>query len=115
MVEGDVKARFEQLRTPSPTASQLRLTRTSLASPPISQATFKQLDSDSSGSISISELKALLTEVSSPLSDDAFKTLAQRLDKNGDGQIQYKEFAAWYFASEVRGVPPPPPRCPFRS
>jgi K+-dependent Na+/Ca+ exchanger-like protein len=66
------------------------------------KATFKQLDSDSSGSISISELKALLTEVSSPLSDDAFKTLAERLDKNGDGQIQYKEFAAWYFASEAR-------------
>jgi K+-dependent Na+/Ca+ exchanger-like protein len=65
--------------------------------------TFKKLDADSSGSISITELKALLVSLDVPdANGDMLKALERRLDLNGDGQIQYKEFAAWYFASEAR-------------
>ena len=39
---------------------------------------------------------------------DMLKALERRLDLNGDGQIQYKEFAAWYVAEQIADSLPCP-------
>lgn len=56
---------------------------------------FEVFDTDGSGAISAGELKALLQRPGggAPLTDDEVAIIIQEFDVNGDGELQYEEFA----------------------
>lgn len=53
---------------------------------------FRELDTDGSGEIELSELRSGLQRIGFVMDDQSFDALAQHLDSNGDGRIQYEEF-----------------------
>ncbi|EDQ90131.1 uncharacterized protein MONBRDRAFT_24630 [Monosiga brevicollis MX1] len=57
-------------------------------------AAFKAMDEDGSGAVSRSELKRFLTNVGEKLSEDEFEQMVADIDTDGDGEIDYKEFAS---------------------
>ncbi|KXX73933.1 Calmodulin [Madurella mycetomatis] len=54
---------------------------------------FKVFDKDGSGTISSDELRNVLKSLGEILTDDEVEQMVQLADRNGDGQIDYKEFA----------------------
>eukprot|EP00487_Bulimina_marginata_P004278 TRINITY_DN20348_c0_g1_i1.p1 TRINITY_DN20348_c0_g1~~TRINITY_DN20348_c0_g1_i1.p1 ORF type:complete len:152 (-),score=22.82 TRINITY_DN20348_c0_g1_i1:17-472(-) len=64
--------------------------------------TFDKLDSDGNGFLDINELEKLLDGLNADLSQNPIQDLMSELDTNGDGQLSFKEFAAWYIKSEER-------------
>ena len=65
--------------------------------------TFKQLDVDGDGSISVDELRGLLEMIGIERVEPAMvAALARKLDKNDNGKIDFHEFSQWYLASEER-------------
>lgn len=61
------------------------------ASPQYLQSAFNLFDKDSSGKISIEELKIVLGQDRDP---EVFDEIIKQVDKNGDGEIDIDEFAA---------------------
>ena len=49
---------------------------------------------DKSGKISTDELRHVLSCIGEPLSDEDIQTLMRAADKDGDGEIDYKEFSS---------------------
>ena len=52
---------------------------------------FKMFDKDGGGSISIDEIKQVLS-FGQDLDDDAFDELILQVDENGDGEVSFEEF-----------------------
>ena len=48
-------------------------------------------DKDGGGSISIDEIKEVLS-FGQDLDDDAFDELVEQVDENGDGEVSFEEF-----------------------
>ncbi|CAF1242076.1 unnamed protein product [Adineta steineri] len=63
---------------------------------PVSQLLFNKYDTDHSGLISISELRFLCYDMGHFLSDAQFEWACTLIDKDGSGEINYEEFAAWW-------------------
>lgn len=63
---------------------------------------FRALDDDGSGAISAKELKHVLQAIGEPLSDDEVKEFMKAADKDGDGEVNYDEFAAMMIAPTRR-------------
>jgi Ca2+-binding EF-hand superfamily protein len=55
--------------------------------------TFRDMDLNSHGSLSYSELRNGLDRIGVNLSDDDFGILTRRLDKDNDGRVEFEEFA----------------------
>eukprot|EP00760_Papus_ankaliazontas_P015647 PhM_4_TR16639/c0_g1_i1/m.60049 len=64
---------------------------------------FTRFDADKSGFISLQELQLLTKELGAALSDDDVKKAMSELDGNGDGNLSFDEFRAWWCASSSRG------------
>ena len=60
---------------------------------------FDELDTNKSGSVGKEQLRDLLLRLGSSLTDGDLADAMKDLDKNGDGQINFPEFAAWYEGS----------------
>ena len=62
------------------------------------RAVFSTFDADGSGAISMAELKEALTKSlgSSTLSDAEAQAIVSEFDFNGDGELQYEEFAVMW-------------------
>jgi calmodulin len=57
---------------------------------------FRQLDTDKSGKLSKEEFHKVFCESGdNKISDEKFAKVRAVADKNGDGQIDYEEFAIW--------------------
>lgn len=56
------------------------------------RTTFDKFDSDKQGSISINELKKLLSAMSMNLSDEELYVVITFIDADGSGEIEFKEF-----------------------
>ncbi|GMI12669.1 hypothetical protein TrVE_jg3124 [Triparma verrucosa] len=54
---------------------------------------FRSFDDDGSGTIDASELKSILTQIDDKLSADDIKAMMAEADVDGDGTINYEEFA----------------------
>ena len=61
-------------------------------------AAFKELDVDGSGSISTEELKTVLADPAggNPMTEEQIDELIRQWDINGDGELQYEEFALMF-------------------
>jgi hypothetical protein len=59
---------------------------------------FKEFDTDDSGSIDRDELQAMMAKMGNPLSDEQVDVALKDLDQNGDGVVDFDEFAKWYFS-----------------
>jgi len=57
------------------------------------QTAFKMFDKDGGGSISIEEIKQVLS-FGQNLEEDVINQIIKQVDANGDGEISYDEFAA---------------------
>jgi len=57
------------------------------------QTAFKMFDKDGGGSISIEEIKQVLS-FGQNLEEDVVNQIIKQVDANGDGEISYDEFAA---------------------
>ena len=55
--------------------------------------TFRDMDLNSHGSLSYSELRNGLDRIGVNLSDDDFGVLTRRLDRDSDGRVEFEEFA----------------------
>ncbi|KAK8447114.1 hypothetical protein SEVIR_8G003000v4 [Setaria viridis] len=74
---------------------------------------FRVFDQDQNGFISRDELGHVLQNLGERLSDDELAEMLREADVDGDGQINYTEFAKvmlanWNWAS-AKPAPPPPP------
>lgn len=58
---------------------------------------FNKFDKDGNGTIDAAELNELSASLGQPLNDEQLKSALKDLDMNGDGVIDHKEFARWYF------------------
>lgn len=69
---------------------------------------FAVFDKDNSGTISASELAAILTRPggAAPLTQSDAEAFIEQFDVNGDGMLSFDEFCAMWAA---RSAPPPPP------
>lgn len=56
------------------------------------EAAFRAFDTDNNGYITADELKRILGDKGSTLSDDAWNQVIKEVDANGDGKISLKEF-----------------------
>jgi len=59
---------------------------------------FLKYDKDRSGSITVDELKAVCTELGTPISEEEIATLLKECDQNRDGTIDYVEFTKYLTA-----------------
>jgi len=65
------------------------------------EATFKDIDSDQSGSIDPKELGKLMSKIMGyDSSEDQIQLALAMIDTNSDGQVEFDEFKKWYIASE---------------
>lgn len=55
---------------------------------------FRAFDEDKSGTVDMVEFRRGLAHLGFEMTDDKFEKLLQRVDRNGDGDINYNEFAA---------------------
>ena len=53
---------------------------------------FQLFDTDSSDSISVSELKSVLKALGKDLNNEQVRTMMDSCDKDGNGEISFKEF-----------------------
>lgn len=74
------------------------------ASGSVIEECFAVLDKDGTGTISREELHSVLTTEGEPLSEEEFGRMMSYADKNGDGQIDYREFAALLIGSSSKVV-----------
>ena len=84
-VYGDGQIRF---------AAFLRLMELLPAPGDVIEECFRVFDQDGTGLISRDELSSVLLTQGETLSSDEFEAMMEFADKNGDGQIDYREFAA---------------------
>lgn len=79
------------------------------------RAAFAKYDKDGSGSISVAELKESLAEVAGgggageggrSLSDAEMESIVKEFDANGDGELQYDEFAALWTRNQLQSGDP---------
>jgi calcium-binding protein CML len=68
--------------------------------------TFKLFDLDGNGTISASELDAMLRKVGAPHTDAQVKAVLAEYDVNGDGEIEFGEFVLHYL-HKVAELPKP--------
>ncbi|MDP2437131.1 MAG: EF-hand domain-containing protein [archaeon] len=66
------------------------------AAVPMSKRVFDKYDTDKSGKISPAEFKEMVYELGYHLSDVEFDLAIKLLDKDGDKEISYSEFAEWW-------------------
>jgi len=66
------------------------------------EETFKRLDADQDGFISIKEVVDLLQHMGVKTDNSAIKTSIRRINRTGDDNISYECFKRWYLASEAR-------------
>jgi sodium/potassium/calcium exchanger 2 len=64
--------------------------------------TFKQLDQDGDGLLSIKEVQDLLVKLGSKPDSASVKAALRRITRTGADHITFEAFKAWYLASEVR-------------
>ncbi|XP_060577956.1 calmodulin-beta-like [Ruditapes philippinarum] len=55
---------------------------------------FREFDKDGNGFISAAELRQVMTNLGEKLTDEEVDEIMKEADTDGDGQINYKEFAA---------------------
>jgi Ca2+-binding EF-hand superfamily protein len=58
-------------------------------------ATFKAIDTDGDGLITVDELKKLLNSLGQPVTDDAAGTMLGFMDGDGDGKVTLDELKAY--------------------
>jgi Ca2+-binding EF-hand superfamily protein len=58
------------------------------------EAAFRALDGDGSGAITAPELKHILSVLGEPLNEEEAADFMSHADKDGDGEINYAEFAS---------------------
>ena len=68
---------------------------------------FRGFDTNSDGSIDHDEFRNGLASLGANVSEAQIDDLIMILDQDGDGEIDYQEFAAWFGSG-----PPPPPIMP---
>ena len=68
---------------------------------------FRAFDADHSGTIDREELKKGLASLGAAVSEQTIEDMFSMLDKDGDGSVEYMEFARWFGAG-----PPPAPTTP---
>lgn len=88
-------ARFarEERRTVAQMQQLLSALRVKLTSSGSMASVFLALDSDRSGKISQSEFVGAMNKLGLNVSHEAVKRLAHELDLNGDGEVEFREFA----------------------
>ncbi|CAF2361463.1 unnamed protein product [Rotaria sp. Silwood2] len=69
------------------------------ATKPISELMFNKYDKDKNGTISRDELRSLCYDMGYYLSDDELEWACTLIDKDGNGKIDYQEFADWWRTS----------------
>ena len=67
------------------------------------------MDDDRSGVIDREEVARLLRELGIHMTFEKLEYAMHQMDPNGDNEISFEEFEAWYDKQEVRA--PPSPRC----
>eukprot|EP00759_Apiculatamorpha_spiralis_P038938 PhF_6_TR37886/c0_g1_i1/m.56529 len=67
------------------------------------KAVFDRFDKDKSGSISLSELKQIATELGTQFTDEDAKLAMTELDTNKDGTLNFEEFVKWWGSDAKRG------------
>lgn len=70
--------------------------------PPILGCFFLKNKISASGAISSKELKHVLQAIGEPLTDDEVKEFMKAADKDGDGEVNYDEFASMMIAPTRR-------------
>ena len=67
------------------------------------RAAFNVFDTDGSGSLSVEELKAVLMRPSgaAPMTSAQVQQIIDEFDANGDGELQFEEFASWWAPKTV--------------
>lgn len=75
-----------------------------LGQPPklMSKISFEKHDTDGDGELDASELKQLCHSLGRHFSDAEIQMAVRKLDKSGDGRIQYDEFKTWWANGESR-------------
>lgn len=53
---------------------------------------FREFDRNSNGSLSKTELSALLNKINLNVDDKYLEALIKKLDANGNGQVEFEEF-----------------------
>jgi K+-dependent Na+/Ca+ exchanger-like protein len=66
------------------------------------EETFKRLDKDNDGTLSIDEVKELLSQIGVKQDSASVKTALRRINRNGEDEITFEAFKRWYIASEAR-------------
>ncbi|CAF1138326.1 unnamed protein product [Rotaria sordida] len=69
------------------------------ATKPVSELMFNKYDKDKNGTISRDELRSLCYDMGYYLSNDELEWACTLIDKDGNGKIDYKEFADWWKTS----------------
>ena len=87
-------------------SSSSALSRSKSSSRAAIKAAFDVFDTDRSGSLSAAELKQVLTRPGggSPLSLDEVQAIIEEFDTDGDGELQFEEFAV-FWAPAVQKAP----------
>ena len=67
-----------------------------------SKISFDKHDTNGNGMLDAAELKALCRSLGRHFSDAEIAMAVRKLDKSGDGQIQYDEFKSWWAGGESR-------------
>ena len=68
---------------------------------------FRSFDEDRNGTIDVGELQRGLADLGAEVSAEQVADFFEILDQDGDGEIDYTEFAQWFGTG-----PPPPPALP---
>ena len=66
---------------------------------------FREFDEDGNGTLELRELLFGMRRLGVDVDDEALQSMFSVLDSDGDGHVQYAEFAQWFGA----GPPPAPP------
>ena len=69
------------------------------------QRAFREFDEDGNGTLELRELLFGMRRLGVDVDDEALQSMFSVLDSDGDGHVQYAEFAQWFGA----GPPPAPP------
>jgi Ca2+/Na+ antiporter len=64
--------------------------------------TFKKIDKDQDGMLSVVEMQELLTKLGCKPDSATLRAAMKRITKSGNEMISYENFKSWYIASEAR-------------